>query len=97
MFQHHQSNVPFHLSPLHPPSLPLTHTCRSGIPRTAAEDQEGAPQPLLRAGLHLWPGAALQTPLWGEVPVQHQVGKPQHQSLSPIWNQQSQIAYKEID
>lgn len=54
--------------------LPPSH--RSGVPRTAAEDQEGAAQPVFRAELQLQPGAALQTPVWREVPVQHQVGSP---------------------
>lgn len=45
----------------------------SGVPRTAAEDQEGAAQPVFRAELHLQPGAALQAPVWREVSVQRQV------------------------
>lgn len=47
----------------------------SGFPRTAAEDQEGAAQPMLRAELQLQSGAALQAPVWREVSVQHQVAK----------------------
>lgn len=48
----------------------------SGVPRTAAEDQAGAAQPLLRAELRLQSGAALQAPVWREGPLQHQVGAP---------------------
>lgn len=47
---------------------------RSGFPRTAAEDQEGAAQPVFRAELQLQSGTALQAPVWREVSVQRQVG-----------------------
>lgn len=62
---------------LEAPVGPVTKTSalcrRSGVPRPAAEDQEGAAQPVLGAELQLQPGAALQAPVWREVPLQRQV------------------------
>lgn len=51
----------------------LSFLHRSGFPRTAAEDQEGAAQPVFRAKLQLQSGAPVQAPVWREMLVQRQV------------------------
>lgn len=63
---------------------PLTLPSCSGFPRSAAEDQAGAAQPVLRAELQLQPGAALQAPLWREVSVQRQVGHKSTPATSTV-------------